>query len=111
MARAVESVAAVENGLVDVLVSRLDGMAWVDDFSAPIVKLIGAAEVLGALGLILPVLTGIAPTLSSIAGIALAVVMIGAAVVHVRCTEPVVPPLVLTVRALAATVLGFIVIS
>jgi hypothetical protein len=88
-----------------------NGMAWVDDFSSPVVKLIGLAEVLGGLGLILPVLTGIAPILSPIAGIALAVVMIGAIAVHARRKEPVVPPLVLAVLAIAATVLGFIVIS
>jgi len=29
-------------------------MGWVNDFSAPMVKTIGALEVLGALGLILP---------------------------------------------------------
>jgi hypothetical protein len=88
-----------------------NGMGWVEDFSAPSVKLIGLAEVLGGLGLILPVLTGIAPILSPIAGIALAVVMIGAVVVHIRRKEPVVPPLVLAILAIAATILGFIVIS
>lgn len=37
------------------------GMAFVEDFSVPSVKLAGIAEVLGAVGLILPALTGIAP--------------------------------------------------
>ena len=43
----------------DALAKR--GMAYVEDFSGTTVKLIGLAEVLGALGLILPQATGIAP--------------------------------------------------
>ena len=35
------------------------GMGWAEDFSDSAVKGIGAVEVLGALGLILPALTGI----------------------------------------------------
>jgi len=35
------------------------GMAWAEDFSQPVVRLIGAAEVLGALGIVLPMLTGV----------------------------------------------------
>jgi uncharacterized membrane protein YphA (DoxX/SURF4 family) len=62
-------------------------MAYVDDFSEPTVKLIGAAEVLGALGLILPAATGIAPILTPLAATGLAITMIGAAVVHVRRGE------------------------
>lgn len=84
------------------------GMAWVEDFTPAQVKLIGAAEVLGAIGLILPKLLGIAPVLSPIAGIALAVVMIGAVVVHVRRKETFAPPLVLALLAIAAAVLGFL---
>jgi len=86
------------------------GMGWVDDFSGSNVTLIGVAEVVGALGLVLPVLTGIAPILSPIAGIALTVLMIGAVVTHVRRQETPVPPLVLGLLAAAASVLGFFVV-
>ena len=86
------------------------GMGWVEDFDSRPIKLIGLAEVLGAIGLILPVLTGIAPVLSPIAGIALAVLMIGAAVTHLRRSEPPIP-FALVALTLAAAVLGFIVIS
>lgn len=43
------------------------GLAWTEDFTEPTVKAIGAAEVLGAIGIVLPALTGIAPILSTIA--------------------------------------------
>jgi hypothetical protein len=86
------------------------GMAWAGDFSSPNVKLIGLAEALGGLGLVLPLLTGIAPILSPIAGVALAIVMVGAIVVHVRRKESAVPAAVLLVLALAAAVLGFLVV-
>ena len=85
------------------------GMAWTEDFTSPSVKLIGLAEVLGGIGLILPMLTGVAPILSPIAGAALAILMIGAAITHVRRNEPPIP-IALVVIAAAAAVLGFIVL-
>ncbi|MFE5673039.1 DoxX family protein [Agromyces sp. NPDC056523] len=83
------------------------GMAWTEDFAEPTVKLIGAAEVLGAIGIVLPALTGIAPILSPIAASALVLVMVGAAVVHVRRSENPTPSLVLLVLAATTAVLGF----
>lgn len=59
-------------------------MAWVNDFTAGQVKAIGAVEVLGAVGLIVPGLTGIAPILVPIAAVGLALVMLGAVVTHLR---------------------------
>ena len=87
------------------------GMGWVSDFGGGTVKLIGAAEVLGAIGLILPKLTGIAPILSPIAALALAVTMLGAIVVHVRRKESFTPSLVLGLLAVAAAILGFLTLS
>lgn len=87
-----------------------NGMGWVDDFSAPAVKLIGLAEVLGAIGLILPVATGIAPVLSPVAGLGLTVVMVGAVVVHSRRKEAFGPQIGIAALALVAAVLGFLVI-
>ncbi len=40
-----------------------NGMTWVDDFPPNAAKLVGLAEVLGAVGLIVPAATGIAPIL------------------------------------------------
>lgn len=62
-------------------------MGFVEDFSAGTVKLIGTAELLGAVGLILPWLTGIAPVLTPIAASGLVLVMILAAVTHFRRKE------------------------
>ena len=62
-------------------------MGWVEDFSDNNVKLIGAAEVLGAIGLVLPWWTGIAKVLTPIAALCLAVAMAGAVIVHVRRKE------------------------
>ncbi len=78
------------------------GMAWTEDFSAPMVKAIGTLEILGALGLILPAVTGVLPVLVPLAALGLAVTMIGAVIVHLRRREPFIPPLVLL--ALAAFV-------
>jgi hypothetical protein len=63
------------------------GQAWVEDFSPGAIKGIGVAELLGALGLILPPLTHIAPLLAPIAAIGLAVLQVGAGVTHVRRRE------------------------
>ena len=62
-------------------------MPWVEDFSAGTVKFIGVAEVLGAVGLILPALTGIAVVLTPLAATGLAVTMALAMVVHTRRKE------------------------
>ena len=64
------------------------GMGWVDDFSDGGVKAIGALEVLGALGLILPAALDVVPVLVPIAATGLALVMVGAAIVHARRREP-----------------------
>jgi uncharacterized membrane protein len=62
----------------------IERMPWVQDFSQGQVKAIGAIEVLGALGLILPAVTGIAPVLVPLAASGLAIVMVLAAVMHLR---------------------------
>lgn len=86
------------------------GMAWTDDFSAGTIKAIAALEVVGALGLILPLLTGILPILTPLAGTGLAIIMIGATVVHLRRKEPFTPALVLALLGIASAVLGFLVV-
>lgn len=64
-----------------------ESMGWVEDFTAQQVKALGAVEVLAALGLIVPALTGIAPVLTPIAAVGVALYMAGAAVVHTRRGE------------------------
>lgn len=62
-------------------------LPWVEDFSVGTVRLIGVAELLGGLGLILPAATGIAAVLTPIAATCLAVVMVLAAITHIRRKE------------------------
>jgi uncharacterized membrane protein len=65
----------------------IKNMPYIEDFSTPQVRGIGSVEVLGALGLILPAATGIAPILTPIAATGLALVMVLAATVHLRRGE------------------------
>lgn len=58
------------------------------DLSAGQIKGIGAAEVAGAIGVVLPWATGIAPVLTPLAAVGLLVVMIGAIITHARRGDP-----------------------
>jgi hypothetical protein len=62
-------------------------ISWAKDVPAPLVRFIGVAETLGALGLILPTLTGILPWLTIAAALGLAIVMIAAIVFHLSRGE------------------------
>jgi uncharacterized membrane protein YphA (DoxX/SURF4 family) len=62
-------------------------MKWTEDAPRPVIKLLGAVEILGGLGLILPSLTGILPWLTPLAAVGLVLVMIGASMTHVRLKE------------------------
>jgi hypothetical protein len=64
-----------------------DGITWVEDFRPWAVKAIGVLEVLAAVGLVLPAVTGIAPVLTPMAAAGVALLMAGAGVVHVRRGE------------------------
>jgi uncharacterized membrane protein YphA (DoxX/SURF4 family) len=79
-------------------------MAWANEFSASQIKLIGLAEVLGAIGLIVPQALGVLPVLTPIAAAGLAALMAGAAVTHLRRSEAAAPPLVLGVVSAAVAV-------
>lgn len=57
---------------------------YVTDFPHPTVRGIGALEVLGAIGLILPGLLNVAPFLVAFAAAGLAITMVFAVMVHVR---------------------------
>ncbi|ADJ43271.1 DoxX family protein [Amycolatopsis mediterranei S699] len=63
------------------------GMAWTEDVSPGLVKLIGGLEVLAAIGLILPAVLDIAPVLVPFAALGLVLIMIGAIVTHARRKE------------------------
>lgn len=77
------------------------GFRWTEDFSQGMVKLIGGLEVLAAIGLILPGALRIASVLVPLAALGVVLLMIGAAITHVRRKEyqAMLIPLVLLVLA------------
>lgn len=62
-------------------------MAYVEDFSDGQVKTIGILEVLGGIGLVLPMALGILPWLTPLAAFALFITMVAAFFVHLRRGE------------------------
>src|SRR5882757_7051129 len=83
--------AFVGSGLVKEVVPKdklvTAGQGWAQDYSQTNIRLIGLAEILGAIGLVLPAAVHIAPILVPLAAVGLALVMVGAAVVHARRNE------------------------
>ena len=63
------------------------GMGWTEDWPDSAITAIGGLEVLAAIGLILPAALDIAPILVALAATGLAIVMVGAIVVHARRKE------------------------
>lgn len=86
-------------------------MAWTADFPEWQIKAIGAVEVLGAVGVLLPMALGILPVLSPIAALGLALVHVGAFIVHVRRGEKPYANMVIFALAGATAVLGFLVLG
>jgi hypothetical protein len=84
-----------------VATGRLD---WMKDSSDAAVKALGAVEVLGALGMILPEATGIARILTPIAAVGLVIVQIGALRVHLTRNERQPLPINVVLLLLAAFV-------
>jgi len=84
--------------------AKAPGGGWVNDVSDGFVKALGAVEILGAVGLILPAALDIAPVLVPLAAVGLAAVMAGAAIVTLRRHEPTHALLNLTYLALIAFV-------
>jgi uncharacterized membrane protein YphA (DoxX/SURF4 family) len=63
------------------------GQGWAEDFSPVVIKLIGALEVLAAVGLVLPAVVHVATVLVPLAATGLVLVMIGAMATHTRRHE------------------------
>jgi uncharacterized membrane protein len=83
------------------------GQPWAEDFSDSAVKGIGALEVLGALGLVLPALLDITPVLVPVAATGVVALMLGAAVIHARRGENIVVNVVLAGLAALVAVARF----
>ena len=75
-------------------------MKWAVTWPPARVKLLGLAQVLGAVGLVVPWGLGFAPVLTPIAACCLLVLMGGAVKTHLDLSEPIVAPAVLGALAL-----------
>lgn len=75
--------------------------AWAEDFSSTQIKIIAILEVLGAIGLILPMILNKYKVLVPISAIGLALTMVGAMVTHLGRGESVIPNVVLLILTLA----------
>src|SRR5688500_15885723 len=64
------------------------GQTGVQGLPVPLIRSIAFVELLGALGLLLPWATGIAPILTPVAALGLGVIMVLAAGVHLILREP-----------------------
>jgi len=90
--------AMIAAGAFKVATPRLklaEKMHWAQTWSDANVKLLGLAEVLGGIGLIVPGLTGILPVLTPVASICLAILMGGAVKTHLDLKEPAAPAAIL----------------
>jgi uncharacterized membrane protein YphA (DoxX/SURF4 family) len=63
---------------------QIQALPWARDLSPTMVRAIGILEALCAIGVILPVLTGILPWLTPLAAVGLVLLMLGAAWINVR---------------------------
>jgi hypothetical protein len=79
-------------------------MTWVPHISPALVRFIGAAEFLGAIGLILPLATGVLPWLTIVAAVGLVAVQLLAAAFHVSRSELRLIPVNVILLVLAAAV-------
>jgi len=64
------------------------GQTGVEGLPIGLIRFIGAAEILGVVGIIVPSLLDILPALTSISAICFAIIMIPAAIIHYKRNEP-----------------------
>ena len=79
----------------------VEKMHWAAPWPRGRIKLLGLAEVAGALGLVLPTALHVAPVLTPIAAVCLAVLMLGAVRTHRSLHESFIPALVLALICVA----------
>lgn len=82
----------------------VDTLGWPAAVPAALVRVIGVAELLGALGLILPAATRVKPMLTPLAGVGLAMVMLLATIFYISRGELGALPIPLVLGGLAAFV-------
>ena len=76
-------------------------MHWAEAWPRGRIKLLGLAEIAGAVGLVVPAATGIAPVLTPIAAACLCVLMVGAVRTHRQLGEGFVPAAVIAALCVA----------
>ena len=76
-------------------------MGWVHSVPEDRIKLLGVAEILGAIGLVVPMAIGIAPILTRVAAVCLATLMGGAAATHTMRGESAAVSTILAVLVIA----------
>lgn len=107
IAQGVVALVVVLAGATKLIVPReklMKRMHWAATWPRWRIKLLGLAEVAGAVGLIVPLATGIAPVLTPIAALCLAVLMGGAVRTHQRLGESFVSPALVSVLCVAIAV-------
>lgn len=82
----------------------VDTLGWPAAVPAALVRVIGVAELLGGLGLILPAATRVKPMLTPLAGVGLAMVMLLATIFHISRGDLGAMPIPLVLAGLAAFV-------
>jgi|SRR5579883_3005793 len=106
IAQSLLAVVMIGAGAPKLLFSRArlaEKMSFTKDAPAPLVRLLGLAEVLGAAGLILPRLVGVAPLLTPVAAACLFLLLVGALVTKLRLHEsPALPAVALLLAAFVA---------
>ncbi len=83
-------------------------MHWAATWPRGRIKLLGLAEVAGALGLVLPMAMSIAPLLTPVAALCLAALMVGAIRTHQQLGEKFLPAAISAVLCIAVAVGRFI---
>ncbi len=91
-------------GASKVLTSPVELEAMAEGVPVVLLKIAGTAEMLGALGLVLPAATRIVPVLTPIAAIGLVVTMIGATITNIVIGEYALVPQTVILGVLAAFV-------
>ena len=89
------------------LIMSAEQMATPGPIQMPVlfIRFIGVCEILGAIGMILPGLTGIKPGLTPLAAAGLVIIMIGATVVNIVDGPLVAAPFTVVLGVLAAIVI------
>jgi uncharacterized membrane protein len=64
-----------------------ESMPWAEDFSQRTIWVVGSLEILGGLGVFLPIVLAIFPVVSAIAAFCIVALQVGAAATHLRRRE------------------------